>query len=45
MIAPALSGILIGESGDYNASLIFAASILCVGLLSSIYSYQGNNGK
>ncbi len=45
MIAPALSGILIGESGDYNASLIFAASILCVGLLSIIYSYQGNNGS
>ncbi|MGO2108376.1 YbfB/YjiJ family MFS transporter [Staphylococcus equorum] len=40
MIAPALSGVLIGESGNYNAALIFASIILCVGLLSSMYSYR-----
>lgn len=40
MIAPAFSGVLIGESGNYNAALIFAAVILCIGLLSSIYSYS-----
>lgn len=40
MIAPAFSGVLIGESGNYNAALIFAAVILCIGLLSSFYSYR-----
>lgn len=43
MIAPALSGVLIGESGNYNAALIFASIILCVGLLSSMYSYRVTN--
>ena len=43
MIAPALSGVLIGESGNYNAALIFASTILCVGLLSSMYSYRVTN--
>ena len=40
MIAPAFSGVLIGESGNYNAALIFAAVILCISLLSSFYSYR-----
>ncbi|MEB7788562.1 YbfB/YjiJ family MFS transporter [Staphylococcus equorum] len=43
MIAPALSGVLIGESRNYNAALIFASIILCVGLLSSMYSYRVTN--
>lgn len=43
MIAPTLSGVLIGESGNYNAALIFASIILCVGLLSSMYSYRVTN--
>ncbi|OIS61615.1 YbfB/YjiJ family MFS transporter [Staphylococcus equorum] len=43
MIAPALSGVLIGQSGNYNAALIFASIILCVGLLSSMYSYRVTN--
>lgn len=43
MIAPALSGVLIGESGNYNAALIFASIILCLGLLSSMYSYRVTN--
>ncbi|UXS59784.1 YbfB/YjiJ family MFS transporter [Staphylococcus ureilyticus] len=40
MIAPALSGLLIGSAGNFNAALIFAAAILCVGLFSSMYSYR-----
>lgn len=43
MIAPALSGVLIGETGNYNAALIFASIILCIGLLSSMYSYRVTN--
>lgn len=43
VIAPALSGVLIGESGNFNAALIFASIILCVGLLSSMYSYRVTN--
>jgi len=40
MIAPTISGLLIGDSGNYDATLIFAAVILVIGLLSSIYSFK-----
>ncbi|WP_436862772.1 YbfB/YjiJ family MFS transporter [Staphylococcus caeli] len=40
MIAPAVSGLLIGNEGNYDAALIFAAIILAIGLLSSLYSFE-----
>lgn len=40
MIAPTVSGVLIGNSGNYNAALIFASVILILGLLASMYSYK-----
>ncbi|SCS44276.1 YbfB/YjiJ family MFS transporter [Staphylococcus caeli] len=40
MIAPAISGLLIGNEGNYDAALIFAAIILTIGLLSSFYSFE-----
>ncbi|WP_436854258.1 YbfB/YjiJ family MFS transporter [Staphylococcus caeli] len=40
MIAPAISGLLIGNEGNYDAALIFAAIILAIGLLSSFYSFE-----
>ncbi|EGQ3762932.1 YbfB/YjiJ family MFS transporter [Staphylococcus pseudintermedius] len=38
MIAPYISGILIERTHSYNDALIFAAAILVVGILSSLYS-------
>ncbi|MDE9799752.1 YbfB/YjiJ family MFS transporter [Staphylococcus delphini] len=38
MIAPYISGILIEHTHSYNDALIFAAAILVVGILSSLYS-------
>ncbi|HEC2199516.1 TPA: YbfB/YjiJ family MFS transporter [Staphylococcus delphini] len=38
MIAPYISGILIERTHSYNDALIFAAVILVVGILSSLYS-------
>ncbi|EGQ1769348.1 YbfB/YjiJ family MFS transporter [Staphylococcus pseudintermedius] len=38
MIAPYISGILIERTHNYNDALIFAAAILVVGILSSLYS-------
>ncbi|PCF51536.1 YbfB/YjiJ family MFS transporter [Staphylococcus delphini] len=38
MIAPYISGILIEHTQSYNDALIFAAAILVVGILSSLYS-------
>ncbi|MTV19472.1 YbfB/YjiJ family MFS transporter [Staphylococcus delphini] len=38
MIAPYISGILIERTHSYNDALIFAAVILIVGILSSLYS-------
>ncbi|PCF51734.1 YbfB/YjiJ family MFS transporter [Staphylococcus delphini] len=38
MIAPYISGILIERMHSYNDALIFAAAILVVGILSSLYS-------
>ncbi|EGQ3904366.1 YbfB/YjiJ family MFS transporter [Staphylococcus pseudintermedius] len=38
MIAPYISGILIERTHSYNDALIFAAAILFVGILSSLYS-------
>ncbi|EIQ3993407.1 YbfB/YjiJ family MFS transporter [Staphylococcus pseudintermedius] len=38
MIAPYISGILIERTHSYNDALIFAATILVVGILSSLYS-------
>lgn len=38
MIAPYISGILIERTHSYNEALIFAAAILVVGILSSLYS-------
>lgn len=40
MIAPSISGVLIGESGNYNLALGFATVILLVGLISSAKSYS-----
>ncbi|HEC2145620.1 TPA: YbfB/YjiJ family MFS transporter [Staphylococcus delphini] len=38
MIVPYISGILIEHTHSYNDALIFAAAILVVGILSSLYS-------
>lgn len=38
MIAPYISGILIEHTHSYNDALIFAAAILVIGILSSLYS-------
>ncbi|WP_438798955.1 YbfB/YjiJ family MFS transporter [Staphylococcus pseudintermedius] len=38
MIAPYISGILIERTHSYNDAMIFAAAILIVGILSSLYS-------
>ncbi|MEJ7542356.1 YbfB/YjiJ family MFS transporter [Staphylococcus intermedius] len=38
MIAPYISGILIERTHSYNDALLFAAAILVVGILSSLYS-------
>ncbi|EHC9969354.1 YbfB/YjiJ family MFS transporter [Staphylococcus pseudintermedius] len=40
MIAPYISGILIERTHSYNDALIFAAAILVVGILSSLYSIR-----
>ncbi|MEL0537347.1 YbfB/YjiJ family MFS transporter [Staphylococcus debuckii] len=40
MIAPFVSGYLIGESGNYNSALLFATAILVIGLISSWISYR-----
>ncbi|GEP79632.1 YbfB/YjiJ family MFS transporter [Staphylococcus carnosus] len=40
MIAPFVSGYLIGESGNYNSALLFATVILIIGLVSSWISYR-----
>lgn len=40
MIAPFVSGYLIGESGNYNSALLFATAILVLGLISSWLSYR-----
>ncbi|MCG7339917.1 YbfB/YjiJ family MFS transporter [Staphylococcus sp. ACRSN] len=40
MVAPSISGVLIGESGNYNLALGFATIILLVGLISSVKSYN-----
>ncbi|MGV3128143.1 YbfB/YjiJ family MFS transporter [Staphylococcus simulans] len=40
MIAPFVSGFLIGESENYNAALLFATVILIIGLISSVISYR-----
>ena len=40
MIAPFVSGYLIGESGNYNSALLFATAILVLGLISSWISYR-----
>lgn len=40
MIAPFVSGYLIGESGNYNSALLFATAILVIGLVSSWISYR-----
>ncbi|QHW36196.1 YbfB/YjiJ family MFS transporter [Staphylococcus ursi] len=38
MIAPYVSGLLIERTHSYNDALIFAAAVLVVGILSSLYS-------
>ncbi|WP_086428901.1 YbfB/YjiJ family MFS transporter [Staphylococcus cornubiensis] len=38
MIAPYISGILIERTHSYNDALMFAAAILLIGILSSLYS-------
>lgn len=43
MIAPFVSGYLIGDSGNYNAALLFATAILIIGLISSWISYRALN--
>ena len=45
MIAPSISGWLIGDSGNYNAALIFATIILIVGLISAIVSFKVTEQK
>lgn len=45
MIAPSISGWLIGDSGNYNAALIFATMILIVGLISAIVSFKVTEQK
>ena len=43
MIAPFVSGYLIGDSGNYNAALLFATAILIIGSISSWISYRALN--
>jgi predicted MFS family arabinose efflux permease len=45
MIAPSISGLLIGDSGNYNAALIFATIILVVGLISALVSFKVTEQK
>ena len=40
MVAPAISGVLIGPSNNYNIALGFATLVLIIGLFSTIKSYK-----
>lgn len=45
MIAPFVSGYLIGDNSNYNAALMFATIILVIGLISSYISYHTREMK
>lgn len=40
MVAPAISGVLIGASNNYNIALAFATLVLIIGLFSTMKSYK-----
>lgn len=40
MVAPAISGVLIGVSNNYNIALAFATLVLIIGLFSTMKSYK-----